>query len=181
MRKLSFLFIILFAIHAQAGDSGALIKPGEKLVGARIALGSVYGAGLGVVLSGEYGVRDNLFDLGGTANTLGVAASLGYSGYSQSYSWGTYSYTNILLITSGLWHVDLLNDPKIDTYASLSMGWNIGTVSSPSGGPQYSNTYSGLIWGTAVGARYHFSDKLSAVGELGFGMGVLRVGIDYRL
>ncbi len=180
MRYLTLFFVLFFVVSSYAGDS-AMIQQGDKVIGARLAMGSVYGAGSGLVLNGEYGFRNNLIDLGGTKNNLGVGASLGYSSYSVAYAWGTYTYRNILLISSAIWHVDLLNDPKIDTYASLSMGWNLGTVSVPSGGPNYSNTYNGIIWGTAVGARYQFTDKISAVGELGFGMGVLRLGLDYRL
>jgi len=182
MKKLfSILSILVLVAQLQAGENTAIIQPGEKVVGARLALGSVYGASAGVILTGEYGFKENLVNLNGIENNLGIGASFGYSGYSENYTYGKYSYSNILFLGSALWHVALLNDPRIDTYASLSLGWNIVTVSIPAGGLDYGSSYGGLVWGTGIGARYHFSDKLAAVGELGFGMGVLRLGIDYSL
>jgi len=182
MKKLfSLLSIVLMFAHLQAGENTAIIQPGERIVGARLALGSVYGASAGVIVSGEYGYKENLVNLNGIENNLGLGASIGYSGYSEKYSVGTYSYSNILISGSALWHVALINDPRLDTYLTLNLGWNIVSVSIPTGGPDYGTSYDGLVWGTGIGARFHFNDKLAAVGELGFGMGVLRLGIDYSL
>lgn len=183
MKKLlSVLFIAMLTVQLQAGENPYIIQQGEKVVGARLALGSVYGAGVGFIVSGEYGFKENLLQLNELENNLGLGVSLGYSGYSQTYYLsGEYKYSNFLILGSALWHVALIKDMPLDTYLAINLGWNISSVSVPAGGPNYTNSYGGLVWGTGIGARYHFSDKLAAVGELGFGMGILRVGIDYSL
>ncbi len=176
MKRFILIIAGLFLIsNVYGGD--ALVHQGDKIVGGRLALGSVYGASAGVILSGEYGFKDQLFNLGDLNNTLGFGASLAYSGYSEF----GYDYSNYLLLFSGIWHTDIFKNPKLDTYASLSLGYNFASVTIPSGKANRTNSFAGLVVGTALGMRYQLSSQLYGVGEIGFGMGVLRLGIDYRL
>jgi hypothetical protein len=42
---------------------------------------------------------------------------------------GKWSYTNILILGTGSYHMDLLKDENLDTWGSLHVGYNVATVS----------------------------------------------------
>jgi hypothetical protein len=73
-------------------------------------------------------------------------------------------------------------DPKIDSYAGLTLGYNIvsskeiGTVRSG-----YSASSSYFLYVGHLGLRYYFSQQLGAQVELGYGLGVINVGISYKM
>ena len=83
-----------------------------------------------------------------------------------------------------MYHVKLLKNIPMDTYLVLNLGINIatdsyeGNVANP---PGASDSNGGLTFGTGVGARYYFTNRLAAVGELGFGMGTIRLGLDFKI
>lgn len=73
-------------------------------------------------------------------------------------------------------------DPKIDSYAGLTLGYNI--VSAKEFGTMqvgYSASSSYFLYGGHLGLRYYFSPQLGAQVELGYGLGVINVGISYKL
>jgi|GEM_PF-1140897 len=155
------------------------LSEGDVYVHGRLALGAVYGANVGFVAGGEYGLKEGFLNLGDFPASLGVGASLGYSSYTESYLFGEWNYTNILLLGSVYYHADVLDAEEIDTYVVLNLGLNIGSVSwEGSGTRDYGDSYGGIVAGSGLGARYFLSDNLAVTGEVGFGMGLLRLGID---
>ncbi|HEY4612247.1 MAG TPA: hypothetical protein VII11_04635, partial [Bacteroidota bacterium] len=84
----------------------------------------------------------------------------------------------------GAYHfLDLFKDSKIDSYAGLTVGYNIVSwkeVGTPVG-VTYSASGSYLIYGLHAGLRYYFNDKLAVQGEIGYGLGLLNLGIAYKL
>jgi hypothetical protein len=190
MKRIVFVAVGFFLINmAQAGvmdgPSNPHLHKNDIIVGGKLAFVGVYGAGVGFVINGEYGLKEGFLSIPNFPTSLGVGASLGYSSYSDNYPfWGEYTYRNILILGNALYHVKLIKKIPMDTYLIINLGINIGTSSydgSYAGAPDYDNTDSGITFGTGVGARYYFTNKLSAVGELGFGMGVIRLGVDFKL
>lgn len=182
MKKIIVLFLFLNIGVTQAGEANTVFKKGDLQAGARFALGSVLGSNSGIMLNAEYGFMDGPVNWKGIPNSFGIGLSAGYSSYSyHSDKYGDYVYSNFILSGAWIWHVDLLKNPQLDTYASFNMGVNMDSYTRPTGSPPRSSSYSDLVWGFAIGARYKFTPRLYAVGELGYGLGFLRLGLDYAL
>ena len=180
-KTIAILFIIVFAtsmIFAQ----GALPNKGDKFVGARIGLGS-YGAGVGFGGGFEMILQEDFLNLGDIPGALGVGGSFGYSSYTSGYYGYNWKYTNMVFLASVFYHADVLKNEKIDTYAKFSLGYNAGKVKYDGldGYDYRTPTYGGVVTGSAVGARYFFTPALAAVAEVGWGFGILRLGLDLAL
>lgn len=189
------LVCILTFTQARAGlmdPPGAPgLSEGDMFFGAKVALGNVYGSSVGLVLDFEYGLKEGFLNIPDFPASLGVGATIGYSSYTekflykeprdQNYKLGTYNFKNYLFLGSLYYHIDLFKEANVDPYAVLHIGFNIDSEDKPLASPSQDNRYSGPVWGSAVGFRYHYSPKMSVSGEIGFGMGILRVGINYKI
>ena len=191
MKQMLLIFSALLILTATAnaglmdGPGNPYLNNGDFVVGGKLALLGVYGSNVGFILGGEYGFMEGFLSIPNFPTSLGLGGSIGYSGYTQSFGvYGDYSYTNFLILVTGYYHVHLLKNVPIDTYAMLNLGVNIASSSyegNVAGAPSLSSSHGGLTFGSGIGARYYFTNKLSAVGELGFGMGVIRLGLDFRI
>lgn len=179
---ISLLFVSFCFAGVMDGPGAPALSKGDIILGGKLALGAVYGANVGFIVSGEYGVKEGFLGIPKFPTSLGVGGSIGYSSHSvDAYGWGDITYSNYLFLAAASWHIDLLKNPKFDTYVVANAGFNIDTISKPKNYPGKTESYGGLIWGLSVGARYYFIQNLAAVGEVGFGMGLLRIGLDYKL
>lgn len=161
-------------------------KQGVKVVNLGVGIGGTLYTGSGYStkvppLSGsfEVSVKDNLFD---EKSSLGIGGLIGYTSSEYKYAYSEYNfkykYTDIVLGVRGAIHYCFIE--KLDTYAGLTLGYDIvsGTASGTYAG--YSATSSGLFLGAYLGARYYFSDNWAAMGELGYDISVLRLGVAYK-
>ncbi len=177
-KTVALLLIIVFApslVFAQ----GALPKEGDIFVGGRAGLGA-YGASIGFGGGFEKIVQENFLNLGDIPASLGVGGSIGYSSY-QSDIFGTTSnwkYTNMVFLASAWYHADVLKKENIDTYLKFSVGYNAGKVKAEGFANIPTPTIGGVVISSAVGARYFFTDSIAAVAEVGWGFGILRLGLD---
>jgi len=180
MKKMLFAALLVMTISSLSLAQRVLINNGDQYIGAKLALGSVAGASMGFIGSYEMGLQEN----------IGVGATIGYSGYSQSVTYFDISYTNILIMANGNYHMDLLKNEKLDTWGTLSLGYNIQSASATYTGPASfkslfgnwtGSASGGFLIGLSANARYQLSEKLYATAGLGFGLGILNIGIDYKL
>ena len=111
---------------------------------------------------------------------ISVGGIIGYS--SSKYSYFTdedYKYTYILIGARGNYH--FATSEKFDPYAGLTLGYNIVSVSAPSGqSSNYTAKASALLFGAQIGANYYFSPNLGAFAELGYGIGILTIGLSAK-
>ena len=176
------LFIVVFA-SSMVFAQGVLPVKGDSFVGGRIGFGS-YGAGVGFGGGAEYVLQENFLNLGDIPASLGIGGSFGYSNYRSGFLGYHWKYTNTVFLGSVFYHADVLQNEKIDTYVKFSLGYNAGKVKydGPSGITDYSSpTHGGVVTGSAIGARYFVSKTLAAVAEVGWGFGILRLGLDFVL
>ncbi len=187
-------FILMFA-QARAGlmdpPGSPELSKGDMIFGAKVALGNVYGSSVGLVLDFEYGVKEGFLNIPDFPASLGLGATIGYSSYTEKflyklprdpdYKLGKYTYKNYLFLGSLYYHIDLFKEPDVDPYVVVHIGFNIDAEDKPLASPSQDNRYSGPVWGSAVGFRYYYSPKMAVCGEIGFGMGILRVGINYKI
>lgn len=175
MKKILLSALMLVALSSVSLAQRTLITAGEQYVGGKLALGSIGGASMGFIGNYEYGYQDN----------IGIGATVAYSGYSEDFGFGSYSYTNILIMANGNYHLDVLKMEKLDTWGALNVGYNIASASIEWKGASIpgwtSPTVGGFVFGLSANARYQLTEKLYATGSLGFGLGVLNIGLDYKL
>jgi len=124
----------------------------------------------------------------GVAEKITIGGVIGYAGSSDDFGYGKWSYSYIPIEIRGAYHF-LDHNPKIDAYGGVGVGysitsasvtWNNSTYQSLFGG-RYSASASYAIFDIFVGGRYYFSPKFAAFGELGYGIGFVRVGVAYKL
>jgi hypothetical protein len=174
------LISVLLVLALSISFSQIAYKKGDQVVNIGIGLGGfagAYGSG-GIAITGGYesAINENI-SLGGV---------VGYSSSSEDFGYGySYKYTYILIGARGAYHYDLLHNPNVDTYGGLLLGYNI--VSSSTSGTAFYG-YSGssasasyMEFGLFAGIRYYFNPQLAVQAELGYGLGILNVGIAYKL
>jgi hypothetical protein len=176
------LISLLLVIAVSLSFSQIAYKKGDQVVNLGFGLGglaSAYGSS-GIAITGgyEYGVNEN----------ISVGGVLGFSSSTEDWYSGQYKYTYILIGARGSYHYDLFHNPNIDTYGGLLVGYNIVSSSwtwangySSANWITPSNSSSYLEFGLFVGGRYYFDPHWAVQAELGYGLGILNIGIAYKL
>jgi len=177
-KSLCILFLLLIS---SVGFAQMAYKQGDRVLSAGLGLGSLAGlygeASMPPISVGyEVGYNENI-SFGGLAGIAGSKQE--YTFFGEKWGW---EYTYIILGGRAAYHFDVFKDPKIDSYAGLTVGYNIvstkeiGTIQSG-----FSASGSYFLYGGHLGLRYYFSQQLGAQVELGYGLGVINVGISYKL
>jgi len=144
-------------------------------------LGGFYGtSSLPVISVGlDFGVHEYV-SIGGVAGYS--SSKIEYPALNQLYR---YKYTYFTLGARGSYHFLQIPNEKFDVYAGAGLGYNI--VSASYDGPAtlmgFATTASGsyLFFAVHAGGRYYFSPNFAAYAELGYGLGILNIGIALRL
>jgi hypothetical protein len=152
----------------------------------------VLSAGVGIGLSGLYGSSSTppifaAFETG-VAEKITLGGLVAYAGSSNDFGYGKWSYTYIIIEARGAYHF-LDHNPKFDAYGGLGLGYNIVSSSVTWQNSQFQNLYGGvysasasyMIFDIFAGARYYFSPKFAVQGEVGYGVGFVRIGVAYKL
>jgi len=126
-------------------------------------------------VTGEYIMLDDVAGLG----PLGVGAAVGL----KRYQWellDDWSTTRLLIAPRGVVHFDLGID-NLDFYAGAQVAISLWVDSSSNelfdGGPSGLRMNPGVIGG----ANFHLTDNIGFFGELGYGLGILNVGLMIKL
>ncbi|MCL2042482.1 MAG: hypothetical protein FWG84_10680 [Bacteroidales bacterium] len=182
MKKSIFLFVMALVMSgasvtmatAQKAD-GSIFGKGSKVVNLGLGLGGMHGTGYGMRVppiqgAFEIGIVDNLIKSTGQG-AIGIAPTVGYA----AYGFEDWTLSDIFLGVKGNFHYQFV--AKLDTYAGVQFGYDVvrwsGDVTGAAG--------SALYYGFAVGARYYFKDKLAVMGEAGYGISWLNIGIALKL
>jgi hypothetical protein len=122
---------------------------------------------------------------------IGVGAFVGFStsrtpkydyGFGQQYWW---SYTYIIAAARGAYHFELVKDDKLDTYVGLMAGFRYAKVTEHdtgiSGFNYDSSAGSGIAYSIFGGARYRIANNMNVFGEIGWGVSLLTLGLDFKI
>jgi hypothetical protein len=119
--------------------------------------------------------------------SISVGGLVGYQNFHYNYPSTAYKATwnHIVLLGRGAYHYNFTEDPRLDTYAGISLGLRVVTYkdtflnSTPANEP---NEYGGLSVapGIFVGGRYFLTDHLGAFAELGYDMSYLKFGLSAK-
>jgi hypothetical protein len=179
MKKL--LSVSIFIVLVASISFSQTYKKGNNNlnIGIGPGLAGIYGSSSvpGISAGYQVGVHEK-FSVGGI---VGYSSSSYSSGYflGKEYKW-TYSY--IFIGARGEYHFIDANVENLDLYGGLTLGYNIVSVSEPSGYTGfYSSEGSYLLYGFHAGGRYYFSPKIGAFLELGYGVGYIVAGVTFRL
>ncbi len=189
MKKPLKIFAIgLLLVMSLTSLQAQLFDKGDKVLSFGVGLGSTYYA-FGtyyhttvppIFVAGDYCIREDL----GPGN-LGVGGFLGYSAYKYEYDAFGYDYgwkySTLIIAARGTYHfVDLVD--KLDLYGGVLIGAKIVTDKEfgDATGSDYSVNNSGPVYDIFAGARYYFTDNFAVMGELGYGIAWLKVGISLR-
>jgi hypothetical protein len=184
MKKFSILLFLSLYSLIQLAAQESMFKNRDKVlnigigIGSTLYTGSNYKVGIPALSTAiEFGVKDGILDKG----SIGLGAYLDYSSHKLDFiGWG-WNYANIVLGARGVFHYPLVN--KLDTYTGILLGYNIAN-NKEYGSVVSVNNYSvssGVVGAWFVGARYYFSDKFAVMGELGYGITYLNLGIALKL
>ncbi|MDF1574279.1 MAG: hypothetical protein P1P86_03700 [Bacteroidales bacterium] len=174
--------LLLSLPFLQAQES--MFNMGDKVVNLGIGLGNTLYSGTfytrgvpPVSFSYEQAVADEILEKG----VIGIMGYAGYSSYKYEYQGWGYKYSNFILGAGGLFHYPLVD--KLDTYAGILLGYNIATAKEfgTYTGYDYNVNSGGIVFSGFVGARYYFSEKFAAFGQLGYGIAYLTLGVSIRL
>ncbi len=176
---------IMSAVTVQAQKS--TFNKGDKVVNASIGFGSVLYSGLGystqvppIAASFELGIKDDFLT---DKLSLGLGGYLGYSKNKWDYSYANYGWTYSNLIIGGRAAVHYPLIEKFDTYGGIMIGFDI--VTEKEFGTNYGFTNnahgSGLVWSGYLGGRYYLTNNIAVLGEIGYGIAWLNVGLSIKL
>jgi len=107
--------------------------------------------------------------------------SYDYPFLTSSYS---YIYSNSYITLFGAFYYDLFRVAKLKPFAKLNLGYFVASASvrAPAsiqpfvGNP---TAVSSLAINVSVGARYFFAENFSAVAEIGYGISLFTLGVEY--
>ncbi len=153
----------------------AQYKKGDKLLNLGIGLNSYYSGGIPLSASFEYGVTED----------ISVGGMLDYLSYNYGIPGYNYHFSALYLGARGSYHFNrLLNlrDQNWDIYGGASLGYRSFSWNDSYTGVGLGNAYgSGVFLGIHAGAKYYFSPKFGAFGELGaLGSSNIRIGVAFK-
>ncbi|MEN8227754.1 MAG: hypothetical protein ABFS38_06325 [Bacteroidota bacterium] len=189
MKKLfAFALVAVFSIPLlQAQES--MFDVGDGVVNLGLGIGNTlylggYGYSTGVPpisISYEQGILDDILEKG----VIGVGGYIGYTSYKFRDTWlGSdwgWNISNTIIGALGTFHYPLLD--KLDTYAGITLGYNINTWREYGDipGGSYSSSSSGLAASGFIGGRYYFNEKFAAFAQVGYGIAYLTFGVSIKL
>jgi hypothetical protein len=193
MKNKILLFIILFALlQPGAASAQSIYQPGNNVLGVGLGLGSSYGSftygrqspALNVQYErGIWPLGPGVISLGGYLGYKRYQYSANYyGGYTYSQKW---NYTIIGLRSA--WHLQQLGGKELkkwDLYSGVMLSYNVLNYSYADNDPYWD--YAGDAYGSGagfagfLGARYFFNGHFAAMGEVGYGIAFLNLGMAYK-
>jgi hypothetical protein len=177
------LMLPFFSLNAQKTET---FKKGDIVMNAGLGIGATYGNYWGslysptlppIFVSGDYCLREDL----GPGN-LGVGGIMAFSAYKyEPYSDIGTKYSVFSIGLRGTYHFTDLVD-KMDLYGGISLGGKFQHGKDYGDHGEYTYTYNGnsALVEIFAGARYYFSDSFGVMGELGYGIAVLKLGVSLK-
>lgn len=176
--KNSLTIVVLATVLSLAGfasQAQAQFQKGDLLLNAGLGFGYYYAGGVSLNLNGEYSITDE----------LGIGPYFAFTKYDYHYVGYKYDYTFMDFGVRASYHFSKLlkiNVEQLDIYGGGFLGFVVGNYDYDGPGNDYDDPYDGGIRaGIHAGARYFFSPKFAAYGELGYGLSPLVLGASFKL
>lgn len=163
---LAILSLMAGSAFAQASEA---YKKGQIDVSGGIGLAATLG-GTPIWVAGEYGLNDD----------WGVGAAAAMSSY--EYTAGLWDLTFYQIGVYGIYHKDFLKMANVDTYGKVGIAMIVASWDwKGSGSSGTEPTLGGFGYDASVGATYYVMPNLGINAELGYGLSLIKVGVQYKL
>jgi hypothetical protein len=156
---LAFLAVGAAPLNAQA------FKAGTNYIGPSISL-ATYGSTVAFEGNFEHAINDK----------WGWGLSAGY----WSYGVTDFNYHVIPVAGTAAYHFTVSNE-KLDPFVGGSVGVFIFSCSGAHGDCGAGARSTGLLIGPFGGVRYWLKDNLALTGRVGYGIGFLTAGVDFKM
>lgn len=165
VRSLALVAALAAPLSIASAQSGFGV--GSKLFSVGLLGGGASNYGIGAGAAFEVGVKDFTPEL-----SLGIGGFVGFTHRSDSYFTTSISSTTIPIAAIGNVHYKLKDQPKLDLYGGLNLGFVHYSFSTDYPGytaGSYGGGSSSLALGLDVGARYDFAPKVAGFVQLSGG------------
>jgi len=156
-------------------------KQGDIVVSAGLGIGHTgYWTGYSkttlppIFVIGDYCLREDL----GPGN-LGVGGVMAFSSYKDEYVGWERKYSIFSIGVRGTYHFTDLVD-KLDLYGGVTLGVDIVNEKVTDESLNYDPYGSSALVGIFAGARYYFSDSFGVMGELGYDVAIMKLGVSMK-
>jgi len=157
-------------------------QEGNITLNGGVGFGSIIYGGVSLNVFGEYAINDQ----------IAVGFALGHASYSEDFGirglGSLYKYNVTYLGPRVSYHFAEavgLDEDQFDLYGGIFVGYGIYSVRV---GNERVRNFSGLGLGlnsfaytVFAGARYQFTERVAAYGELGAGTNILQLGVSFGL
>ncbi len=163
MKHMLFTFLLASLVLVLSTTSYSQYEVGKNTGSLSVGFGGGGLTGTGAIpISAEY----NFWNYEKNIQAGGFVA---YSSTSESFYYGKWTYTYIIIAAQGNWH--FMPGDKLDPFAGISLGYNIGSSSVSYNGPGYnfgSASVGGVFLSAQAGLNYWFSPKWAAQIRVGY-------------
>ena len=179
MLALATACLAMAAVPGAAQTKGAAnFSTGYTDVGPVIGVGGINGASASFGGRFEHALQ-SLPNMGN--GTLGIEAAFDYYSWSAGFVGYSWSYKYIPIGVTANYHFKL-DEPKIDPFIGLGLGYNIVSCSATGTfGTSTCGYNSGIYFIGRVGARYFFAPKMALYADAGAGGAALNVGVMFKV
>lgn len=147
-------------------------EKGDQVLKVGFGLGATFSTGSVSVppIQGiyEYGISED----------ISIGGILGYAASSQTYTnFGKVDFSYLIFGGRANYHFE--TGEKFDPYGGATLGYyNVGFKDNS--GYLGDVASSSIIYGVQLGANYYFSNKVGAWAEVGYGVGILNLGVTFK-
>lgn len=175
---------LVIGLSIAQNDSFAQYKKGDIILNPGLGLGYWYGGGgYGSGFAAGFSINAEFSCI---LDEIAIGPYLAFTRRTYDLGADNFNYTFIDIGARGSYHFAKLlkvNNDKFDPYAGAFVGFVASSNNYDDyNGYNYSYGYgSRLQGGVFAGARYYFSDRFGAFGEVGVGMHPIFVGLTFKL
>jgi hypothetical protein len=176
MKNILSTLIVIAVLGITSQSAFAQYEKGDKLVNVGIGLGTfgLYGNGVPINVSAEYGFTDQI--------SGGLYAAI----VSTKYLGGDWRYSYVYVGPRASYHFNellKLNIDKLDIYGGAGIYLRTYSAKWKGGGTynnDYKTSYTDVVPSVHAGARYYFKPAISGWAEVGYGASPLQLGISFK-
>lgn len=158
------------------GSARGQYTPDAKSVGFHVGMSGV-GSAAALGVQGQMSYNEHV-SFGGWFDTWSYGQSFAVLGSTTSWDIRYFAISG-----SGSYHFPIENNPKLDPFLGVSVGYYV--VNSSASGPGGTVTYTGdgsrIFAGGHAGGRYFFKPNMSVLALVGIGASYLTLGMDFGL
>ncbi len=184
MQGLLLGILFLTGSDGYGGNTNPPVREKHWFLGGQIALSDMYGSDTGLFFNATHAWKRNFWNISEFPTVLSVGGSIGYASYDSEWPLKRIEHSDILMLAAAYYHLFFLNESSWDPYAITTLGIHIDNERIEYYATERNDVKQrdiDLTLNLGFGVRYFVSDRIALGGQLMFGPGTLRLGLDYRI